>query len=373
MGYAAHNFQNESEYRNRGLIERLFGRRGEGEKPRVELQPEERFALRHGAKMQDICAFLADAGLDPTPDHYELGWHYVTAASAEQRKSIEASRRPNGRIEPHNALNLLDQIRTTLSEATISTMVEEARERIGEARATTEQSSRDAATYGASLGISLSDLENPDMAKLAIERLQRLTSQMIERTARAEAELKRRSKSMAQLKSRLVQSQKLAMTDALTDLPNRRAFDGELADAVAKAARSESPLSIGFCDIDHFKKVNDSFGHATGDRVICHVAEILKQIVGVQAHVARHGGEEFALLFPSLTADKAAELLDTARERLASRRLVTRDTQQPIGTISFSAGVAEWRVGEEQQSLLAKADQALYDAKSAGRNRVFVA
>jgi diguanylate cyclase len=333
----------------------------------------ERFRMRHGGLIEQICNFLADAGLDPIPDHYELAWLYIAGGSSIQRLRIDTHLLEFGRIDAIDATKLLDEIRTSISEREFSHMVEEAKERIGEARATTEQSSREAASFGASLGISLTDLDDPEKSKTAIVRLQKLTAQMIERAAKAEATLQERSKTMGQLRSRLVQSQKMALSDALTDLPNRRAFDINLKEAMELARTRRQPLSVGFCDIDHFKAVNDTHGHATGDRVIRFVADALRKVVGPKIHVARHGGEEFALIFPHLDAEAAAELLDQARTTLADKNLLARDTQAEIGHISFSAGVAELRSGENSSGLLMRADNALYRAKESGRNRVLIA
>lgn len=357
------------------IVEWLFGRSrgGQSLSERETLSASERFQLRHASLIEQICSFLGEAGLDPIPDHYELAWLYVAGSSSIQRLKIETHLLEFGRIDPVDATRLLDEIRTSISEREFSAMVDEAKERIGEARATTEQSSRDAASFGVNLGISLTDLSDPEKSKTAIVRLQKLTAEMMERTARAEAQLKERSKTMGHLRSRLAQSQKMAMSDPLTDLPNRRAFDVNLKDMVETAHHKRQPLSVGFCDIDHFKAINDAHGHATGDRVIRFVADALRKVVGPPVHVARHGGEEFALIFANMDAEAAARHLDRARESLASRNLVARDTVADIGTITFSGGIAELRSGESMSALLMRADHALYRAKEGGRNRILVA
>ncbi len=333
----------------------------------------DRFKMRHATTLEGICDFLANSGLDPIPDHYELAWLYVAGSSSIQRLRIDTHLLEYGRIDPIDAVKLLDEIRTSISERELSHMVEEAKERIGEARATTEQSSRDAATYWANLGVSLADLDDPERSKLAIVRLQKMTTEIMERTVRAEAQLKERSKTMGHLRSRLVQSQKLALSDPLTDLPNRRAFDINLKEAIELARSKGSSLCVGFCDIDKFKSINDTHGHATGDRIIRFVADALREVVGPKIHVARHGGEEFALIFPNADAEKSAALLDRARANLTDRNLVARDTQAQIGSVSFSGGVAEMRSGENSSALLMRADNALYRAKETGRNRIIIA
>jgi diguanylate cyclase len=178
---------------------------------------------------------------------------------------------------------------------------------------------------------------------------------------------------MGHLRSRLAQSQKMALSDPLTDLPNRRAFDISMKEAVETSRTKHQPLSVGFCDIDRFKLINDTHGHATGDRVIRYVADTLRKVVGPKVHVARHGGEEFALIFEHRDAEAAAELLDRARDMMSERNLLARDTQAEIGSVSFSGGIAELRSGENVTALLMRADNALYRAKETGRNRVLIA
>lgn len=341
--------------------------------PRENLHDRERFLMRHGVLLEQICDFLSSAGLDPIPDHYELAWFYLANASFTQRYMVEAHLIEHKGISAADAVQLLDHFRSAISEAELSEMVERAKDDILAARATADQTGREVSDYSAALDISAFDASDPEQMAMTIHALQELTQDMVVRTARAEAELSARSKAMGKLNTRLAQTQKQAMTDALTGLPNRRGFDAELETAIDAAHRKGSALSVGFCDIDHFKRVNDEHGHATGDRVIRHVAKCLSSDTGTKCHVARHGGEEFALLFTGMDAAQAFAQLDRAREALTAKRLMSRDTQLPLGTISFSGGIATLHSGESASKLLARADQALYAAKNAGRNRVEMA
>lgn len=365
----------ESREPSGGLLQWLLGRKSETRTPgvREELSRDDRFMMRHGAMVEDICEFLARAGLDPIPDHYELAWLYLAGASSTQRHMIEAHMLEHGGISPVHASGLLDVMRNAISERELAAMVEKAKSDINEAQLTADRSGQDVANFGAALGVSVDSLSNPDAAREAISKLQVLTQNMMERAAKAEAELRERSKAMSQLKSRLVQSQKQALSDALTGLPNRRAFDLQLDEAIEVAHETKKPLSVAFCDIDFFKKVNDAHGHAVGDRVIKHVAQVLKNCAGAKAHVARHGGEEYALLFENMNASLACDLLNSARARLDAKRLVAKDTNVSIGEVTISCGVATLQIGETGASMLSRADQALYEAKNTGRNRICIA
>jgi diguanylate cyclase (GGDEF)-like protein/PAS domain S-box-containing protein len=156
---------------------------------------------------------------------------------------------------------------------------------------------------------------------------------------------------------------KLAVTDQLTALPNRRAFDERLALLVAEGGRGRQ-FALVLGDIDHFKKVNDTLGHSVGDEVLAHVAQTLQKRVRCTDFVGRYGGEEFCVLFTDVDANQAVRLADGLRAAVADGRC-----RVPL-TVSF--GVCTNRPGERTDpgTLIEAADRALYAAKSQGRNRV---
>ncbi|MEH3102863.1 MAG: GGDEF domain-containing protein [Sphingomonas phyllosphaerae] len=199
-------------------------------------------------------------------------------------------------------------------------------------------------------------------AEAGIEAITQLTADMIGRVQRAESKLDSALRETEELRTALDEARGSARTDPLTDLPNRRAFDEAFA-----ALHRDTPVTVAICDIDHFKRVNDNFGHAVGDRVIRMVAQTLATEKG--AMVARYGGEEFAMLFENVAIDDAARAIERVRHTISERRPRVRETGESIGTISFSAGVAEGRVGEGRAALMARADAALYRAKDQGRAR----
>ena len=163
--------------------------------------------------------------------------------------------------------------------------------------------------------------------------------------------------------------ERLSTTDPLTGLSNRRSFGVAAANEVGKAARYHRPLSLVMIDIDHFKRVNDTFGHAAGDEILVAVAGACRRGARTVDHVARLGGEEFCLLLPE-TASAGAEILaERLRASIAGLRLVY-DGRELVVTASF--GIAEWREGDDFDGLLRRADDALYAAKGQGRDRVVV-
>jgi diguanylate cyclase (GGDEF)-like protein len=162
---------------------------------------------------------------------------------------------------------------------------------------------------------------------------------------------------------------RLATTDTLTDLYLRRYFDIRLSEEVRRQARYPRPLAVAAFDLDHFKQVNDRLGHAAGDEALRRFAEILKEEVRGQDICGRRGGEEFAAFFPETDAETARRICERIRSEVERRRFTIESAEIRM---TVSAGVTGFRAGENAESLLSRADSALYRAKDQGRNRVIV-
>lgn len=170
-----------------------------------------------------------------------------------------------------------------------------------------------------------------------------------------------------QLSDELDRVRLLSLTDELTGLPNRRAFMRRLEDEVSRVQRHGYPLGVVLIDLDHFKRINDLHGHAAGDEVLRSYAREILSIFRHHDLVARYGGEEFAVLLPNTIQQGVAQALEKVRRRLAEVEAAQEPDATPLTT--FSAGVAEFRHGESSESLIKRADSALYAAKHKGRNR----
>ncbi|MDL2345151.1 GGDEF domain-containing protein [Deinococcus sp. MIMF12] len=163
-----------------------------------------------------------------------------------------------------------------------------------------------------------------------------------------------------------------AIRDPLTGLFNRRHLEEALASAGAHAAATGEPLSLIALDVDHFKRFNDTFGHEAGDAVLVRVGAALRDLVPPGAVPARPGGEEFTLLLPGLDTGAAAELAERLRETVAGWSL--SHAGMALGQVTVSLGVAALGVHAPAPDGLPRvADEALYAAKAAGRNRVVIA
>lgn len=339
-------------------ISRLFGR----EDGQVEVQGGE--LARYSAAILAVKDVMLRHAIEPNPANYELVYRHVVLHEPRLEQAIDDLIRtgtaPQGAGHDAAAGILDKEVKSILANA---------QESLGAIEAAVRVSNADTRGFSEDLAGSAAAMAN-DPTGPAVQNLIRLTRAMMEKTQRTETELQMRSKEMAGLKNSLSEAQVRADTDALTGLSNRRAFERTLGAGGARAALSGKPMSLAICDIDHFKAVNDTYGHDVGDRVLQFVSAVLQESCGKFGHVSRHGGEEFVVIFEERSIDSAYEIIDGARRDLEQRHVVNKLTNEPLGTITFSAGVALLDASGDVGQLLRSADRALYKAKAAGRNCV---
>ena len=175
---------------------------------------------------------------------------------------------------------------------------------------------------------------------------------------------------METLRKELEHVREEALTDSLTGVANRKAFDSALAQICEQSATMRTPVCILIADIDHFKQFNDTYGHLVGDRVLRFVASTLKRCVKGYDRPARFGGEEFSVILTNTVLTGARSVAEQIRKEVASGVLKERNSEKTYGRIAISIGVAQYREGESINDLIDRADSALYRAKNRGRNRV---
>ncbi|MGA8849870.1 MAG: diguanylate cyclase [Dehalococcoidia bacterium] len=162
--------------------------------------------------------------------------------------------------------------------------------------------------------------------------------------------------------------EKLANFDSLTGLYNRRAILGKLHELINRANRYKEDFSLSMLDIDHFKRVNDSYGHLTGDEVLEKIATLIRQNIRDTDIVGRYGGEEFVIVLPK--TDLSSSWVVAERLRTIIEKAEMKDSAGNVFTITVSQGLSGWERDEDAYSLISRADEALYKAKEKGRNRV---
>ncbi len=314
-----------------------------------------------------IGTFLFDHRLEPTPANYMLVHTLVTGSNASAIAAIEDATSDGLRLTQMEANRILGSAGIEIGAPSIGPeTIDHARRQVDDFTDIVEATQAEVRTYSGDLetgAAQLEALDGPD----SLGDLVRITGAMIERTREAEKRLENATIEARALRERLASAEEEARRDALTALPNRRAFE----DRYAALVDAGVPVSVALCDVDHFKLINDSHGHGVGDRVLKMVASVLD--ANCPGHmVARYGGEEFAVVFAAVGAAAASRIIGEAREAVANRYFKVRETDAPLGAITFSAGVVAAGKDEDVESVMKRADALLYKAKDRGRNRVEV-
>jgi diguanylate cyclase len=210
--------------------------------------------------------------------------------------------------------------------------------------------------------------------------LQRVLQALIATTSEAhtaaekvQAELAASRAEMQQLRDSVGNLQSEALSDPLTGLHNRRGFERTVAEMYGTGGERLAGAALLMADIDHFKKVNDNYGHLVGDQVIRAAAQVLKAAVKGRDIVARFGGEEFVVLLPDTPGHGALALAEQIRTAFGKLRIRRQGSDELIAQVSISIGVATPLPGESAEQAIDRADQALYQAKNEGRNCVRLA
>jgi len=236
------------------------------------------------------------------------------------------------------------------------------------------------AEFGIHLGLEIDALDDAtkiqnveDRRKAILASMKKLSeshTQLAKKFDTAQTYLSIIESDKQKLSDELDRARMLSLTDELTSLPNRRAFMRRMDDEVSRVKRYGFPLSLVLIDIDHFKQVNDKYGHAAGDTVLRVYAEKILSIFRHHDMIARYGGEEFAVLLPNTDLEGVLRALDKVKSTVPKVQCKVGDFA--IQAPTFSAGITEYRAPETPTQFIERADHALYRAKRLGRNRIEV-
>lgn len=322
----------------------------------------------------DAVELARQHGTPPEPETFRVWYTYASGKSAVLNERIEALI-ADGSPSAYEITNLCDEViegnqgsshlQTQANESLQSEMADVQRF-IQSYMHSTEQFQGAMDTSSRSLNEASSAADVEVIIALMIRENQRIRSQ----TKQLSNSLQETQNEIVRLQKRLKKSQQAEQQDPMTGLPNRRFFQNAIATAIAQAEAGQGQLSFSIADIDHFKAVNDTFGHQIGDEILKFVGTFISQKLGDNGTVSRYGGEEFAIIMPDIEIEEARLILGQIKEGLASAKLVTSKTRKPIGSITVSFGLSERIDGDTIETLFERADEKLYEAKKAGRNRV---
>jgi diguanylate cyclase len=327
---------------------------------------------REQALAKTALALMGECNVVPTPENFELFYAYATGdnpAMAQTLGQMIAARKP---FTPE----ILHDLRVRcLSSARAARAMDNLGSGIGEVIGAVldklEEAGREAVDYSNTLSQAsggLSIAQTPADLRKLVDGLVAATREMENRTKSLEGELQRSSEQVSDLRSKLDNVRKESLTDPLTAIANRKAFDAALDAAINRTG--DEPATLLLCDIDHFKKFNDTWGHQTGDQVLRLVASCLSENTKGRDTAARYGGEEFAVVLRGTSLEAATRIANEIREAVQGRKLVKKSTGDVLGVITISIGVAQIGQGETAEAVIRRADACLYGAKHNGRNLV---
>ncbi len=313
--------------------------------------------------------------LSVSPQNYEIWLNYITHSIPDLRAALDKILTDEGQMSAERMEEIYEKFFSTTQLSTqvmetgsrITHEIADALDALNRASTTTER-------YGATLSVANESLQSAtidsDGLKRLVSALTNATTEMSKQNSTLSQKLSRSSQEIENLRTSLRQARAEALTDALTGIANRKLFDETLRLRKDEADSEKSELCLALCDIDHFKSFNDTWGHQTGDQVIRFVASTMTKF-GLPDHlVARYGGEEFAIVMPRTSLEDAVRTVEQIRVAIEAKRLVRRSTNETIGAVTVSFGVALYDGSEAVNQIISRADACLYRSKETGRNRV---
>ncbi|MDX2274950.1 MAG: GGDEF domain-containing protein [Hyphomonadaceae bacterium] len=227
--------------------------------------------------------------------------------------------------------------------------------------------------YGRALETAATTLDRgltPDQVRQVVAGLAAATLDMANHNQHLTEQLQKSTREIETLRTSLESVRVESLTDSLTGLANRRMFDETVRMRIDEARAQRSELYLLMCDIDHFKRFNDTWGHHTGDQILRFLASSLQSHARPDQLIARYGGEEFAMIMPRITQKAATQIAESLRAAIQAKRLRRRSTNEDLGQVTVSIGIARLQPGDTPQGLVERADACLYASKRNGRNQV---
>jgi diguanylate cyclase len=310
------------------------------------------------------------------PVNYTLWYEYVRGENPALRAAMDRYLSQHLQLDTPMAEALYKRFVT--GNGLDATLIERTAEGVSTVLTGMAESAARAGDQTAQYGTSLTRLSQELAGSThspAVEEMLQTTRQMQIAVAEMQQRLSDNQNEIGQLRIELRRVHEESRMDSLTGLANRRAFDQHLATCLAEAntpARRYQRPCLLIADIDHFKRINDTYGHPHGDEVLRAIGAILKDATPEDCRAARIGGEEFAVLVPTRSLSEARILAETLRVRVAAARVPRQTPDAATTRVTLSLGLTLFQPGETGAAFMERADQALYTSKDSGRDRVTV-
>lgn len=319
---------------------------------------------------------IAEEGLTPSPEIYELFYVYYSGDNSEVTRSIDIMVSQNFELTEERCLELY---RRYLDDDLKQSTLDKAEKIVGATLSGVDHivdsfKNSNKHFFGSMENINADVLDAVDVKefKALLGSIIKEAQRMVTENHSLEQQLEQSSETMQALKNEMEMVRQEAYTDSLTGIPNRKKFDLEVVRLVAEARDEGTPVSLIFLDIDHFKSFNDTYGHQIGDQVLRLVARAFRDGLKGQDFFCRYGGEEFVIILPKTPLSGAGRIADILRESIRNKDIKNKATSETLTRVTISSGVAELKAKESIDKWVSRADAALYKAKKQGRNCVVI-
>ena len=312
-----------------------------------------------------------DAAFNPIT--FAVWYEHTAGINARLNRALDECLRTEPRLSDKTMVRLYREHVSGVDAAAMESASSELHRLMTSMAATAARTGSQAGTFGDQLSGLTDALHDHKIDALAPLHDQAMagTAEMRASAVALQQQVESSRREIDRLRDDLSRARDEALIDPLSKVLNRKGFDQRVQTLLDTPVAPGRAHCLVMMDVDRFKLVNDTHGHVMGDRILQAVAEVMRSSVTDPTHsVARYGGEEFAVLMPQSTMDEAAALAELIRQRVGDMKVRDRRTQHVVLTVTISGGVAAMKPGDDAPSLVARADQLLYAAKAAGRDRV---
>lgn len=322
-----------------------------------------------------ILPALAQLQIPVNPINYALWYEYYLGGNETLNDTIGKITNGTQPYDEKTALELFVGHVVNPGVEKMQMVQDEARRLLSNIVDMTKKAGSDVTDYGNFLGKSMHEIEGDNEMsgiQLVVSSLMKETNVMMDTNRKFEKQLQVTTEEMSLLRQELSEIRQQAALDPLTGVANRMTFDTSLKKALDRAISEENNLCLLMVDMDNFKSINDQHGHLIGDKVLKFLSGTLKKMVKGKDLVARYGGDEFSVILEDTPESGAFTLAESIRKEIEKSKLKRTATGEHLGSYTVSIGLASIRPGDDKESLVDRADKALYEAKNSGRNRVKV-
>jgi diguanylate cyclase len=323
---------------------------------------------------QEVMDLMRKHNVPPTGDNYEVWLTYRIGRNITLRQTMDEAIQAGTAFTTDVNGELYERFFSgTRASAQIVMAGERIARDLGQVLHLLHSAGEKSDEYGRTLETAATDLNgriDPDQVRQIVAGLAAATLDMANHNRHLTDQLNKSSREIDTLRASLDSVRVESLTDSLTGLSNRRMFDETLRMRISEARAQKTDLCLMMCDIDHFKRFNDTWGHHTGDQILRFLASTLQSHGRPDQLIARYGGEEFGMIMPRTAVKMAFDTAEALRHAIQAKRLRRRSTNEDLGQVTISIGVARLQPGDTPQGLVERADACLYASKRNGRNQV---